>query len=94
MSTSITSNLNVSGYEVANVSEPEPAESSIPINTAPLLPANINELFQKLVSTGIITSALSDQKVTEPAKVAPAKKEKPANFLKPVYFDKMDTLKL
>lgn len=57
-------NLNVGGYQVENVSVSEPYlkdQQDVPTtstSTVPLLPTsiNINDLFQKLVATGIVTS--------------------------------------
>lgn len=98
MSSSAPVNQNLSCYQVANVSQPTETPTtttnSIPA-AAPLLPANINDLFQKLVATGIITSEAKNQQEAN-AKTAAAtnKKEKSSTTLKPVYFDKMDTLKL
>lgn len=92
MSNSVPVNQNISCYQIANVTQPEtqPAANPLPVNTAPVIPANINDLFQKLVATGIITS-ISEQKE---AKTTPPVKREKATSLRPVYFDKMDTLKM
>lgn len=91
MASSTPTNPNLS-YQVANVAPPEAqpaATNSIP---PPLLPANINDLFQKLVATGIITSESVPANAVEEVKAHP-KKEKPISVLKPVYFDRIETLK-
>lgn len=96
---------SLSSYQATSVTQPtETIPTTIPSATAtaaiptPLLSANINDLFQKLVATGIITSETQAQQQdakTLPLAAANNKKEKPCpTVVKPVYFDKIDTLKL
>lgn len=62
----------------------EPAEN--PPAPAPVLPLNMNELFQRLVETGIVPS-LTEQKKQE-------EEEKKEPEIIPVCFDKPETLKV
>lgn len=64
----------------------EPVEN--PATTAPplSLPLNMNELFQRLVETGIVSN-LSEQK-------KPEEEEKKEPEIIPVSFDKPETLKV
>lgn len=116
MPTQSTSSLNSSSYQVENdalvestsQSTPDaPVASNPPPNTNILPPTlNINELFQKLVATGIVTTVQDNQ----PTLITPAsslltsvggrsipavtqKKESLPPF-KPVNFGKPETLKM
>lgn len=97
MATSMVSKPNVSGYQVANVSNESLTSVSNPVlvSNTPILPTNlnINDLFQKLVATGIVTSALSEAKPLPPQKTPQPRKERSIHTMKPVYFDKTETLK-
>jgi len=63
----------------------EPAENS-PTPPAPTLPLNMNELFQRLVETGIVPSPAEQKKQEE--------EEKKKLEIIPVSFDKPETLKV
>jgi len=63
----------------------EPAENS-PTPPAPTLPLNMNELFQRLVETGIVPSPAEQKKQEE--------EEKKKLEVIPVSFDKPETLKV
>lgn len=114
MTSSLNSNSNMSAYTIANNAQSETGNSketgslqktstTSPTNSQPFS-FNINELFQKLVATGIV--ATSTTKEQQPAASAQQSQDyqpqlKPnlsKNFmhknLKPVYFDKPETLKL
>lgn len=97
MATSMVSKPNVSGYQVANVSNESLSTVSNPllVSNTPILPTNlnINDLFQKLVATGIVTSALSEAKHPPSQKAPLSRKERSTHVMKPVYFDKTETLK-
>lgn len=97
---------NEGGYQVENVPAPVvtqptshinlPATTSQPIFTPAI---NINELFQKLVATGIVTSALVDNPVVQPASQASlprfsAPKKEASGTIKPVTFSRPETLKM
>ncbi|KMQ93559.1 pre-mrna cleavage complex 2 protein pcf11 [Lasius niger] len=64
--------------------EAEPVEN--PPAPAPTLPLNMNELFQRLVETGIVPSLLEQKKQEEEEKKEPE--------ISPVSFDKPETLKI
>ncbi|GJQ65408.1 hypothetical protein Trydic_g7518 [Trypoxylus dichotomus] len=110
-----SSNLNTSGYQVENdvlmdSSSQNPQElpsASIPPTTTNVLPSslNINDLFQKLVATGIVTTAQDNQPMLitpqSNTSVAPAmlrssaiQKKEPLPNIKPVAFGKPETLKM
>ncbi|EZA52087.1 Pre-mRNA cleavage complex 2 protein Pcf11 [Ooceraea biroi] len=63
----------------------EPAENP-PAPPAPPLPLNMNELFQRLVETGIVPSPIEQKKQEE--------EEKKKTEITPVSFDKPETLKV
>ncbi|XP_018319947.1 uncharacterized protein LOC108733341 [Agrilus planipennis] len=117
MTTSMSSSANASSYQIEDndhqtISDNTTHLTSTEETPKPILPPtlNINELFQKLVATGIVTtisSSLSTIKSTDAvttsaskAPVTPAKLQtsnKIQKFLedsKPVYFDKPETLKM
>ncbi|XP_070159553.1 pre-mRNA cleavage complex 2 protein Pcf11 isoform X3 [Polyergus mexicanus] len=64
--------------------EAEPVEN--PPAPAPTLPLNMNELFQRLVETGIVPSLMEQKKQEE--------EEKKESEISPVSFDKPETLKI
>lgn len=64
--------------------EAEPVEN--PPAPAPTLPLNMNELFQRLVETGIVPSLMEQKKQEE--------EEKKESEISPVSFDKPETLKM
>lgn len=64
--------------------EAEPVEN--PSAPAPTLPLNMNELFQRLVETGIVPSLVGQKKQEEEEKKEPE--------ISPVSFDKPETLKM
>lgn len=95
---------NASGYSVGStIGTDSNSQDAVlpPANPVPSIPLNINELFQKLVATGIVTT-LSGQKEkpTPPPPVQRPTYNKNLNVVnvinnfKPVYFDKPETLKL
>lgn len=63
----------------------EPVENS-PAPPAPTLPLSMNELFQRLVETGIVPSPIEQKKQEE--------EEKKKTEITPVSFDKPETLKV
>lgn len=64
----------------------EPVENS-PASAAPALSLSMNELFQRLVETGIIAPKLTEQK-------KPEEEEKKEPEIIPITFDKPETLKM
>ncbi|KRT84698.1 hypothetical protein AMK59_1819 [Oryctes borbonicus] len=110
-----SSNLNTSGYQVENdvlLDSSSQNQQEMPLTSAPstatnVLPSslNINDLFQKLVATGIVTTAQDNQPalITSQSRVslvptilrAPTlQKKEPLPNIKPVTFSKPETLKL
>lgn len=97
------------GYQVENVpvpvvSQPTSQVTVPPTTQPPVLPSaiNINDLFQKLVATGIVTTGITETttlpkptqpKLTQPPvpKAVPIKKD--FTNIRPVTFDKIETLR-
>lgn len=73
--------ISTGGYQIENIPQENTQSTNIPQVTAPILPPtlNINDLFQKLVASGFVTSG-SDQK----AIVAPT-----VNIQKPIESDQV-----
>lgn len=103
MASSLAPNLNETGYQVENVTaEIQPVSlnpavsipSVVPIEQNPPPVLNINELFQRLVATGIVTTAPSAPPPEEPRLPSPPRFVKSTSKnMKPVTFDKPETLK-
>lgn len=110
LSSSMIATSTEGGYKVESGTTPEMHQEIQPSNSIslPSMPKqetttqpvfNINELFQRLVATGIVTTAASVQP-TEQQQLPPFSPSKTArntnNFkqLKPVDFTKPETLKM
>ncbi|GLV35194.1 Pcf11 cleavage and polyadenylation factor subunit [Carabus blaptoides fortunei] len=81
--------INPTTTEIPGLSMSETTATST-VSSAPFLPPNlnINDLFQKLVASGIVTSA----KEKTPPPSAP-KQEEPESMIRPVLFTQTETLK-
>ena len=111
-----TQNVNAGSYQVENVSVSETYlkdQQDVPTtstSTVPLLPTsvNINDLFQKLVATGIVTTIQENpsmpnilvpppirqqQSPPQPRPLQERNKKEPLS-LKPVNFGKAESLKM
>ncbi|XP_064215104.1 pre-mRNA cleavage complex 2 protein Pcf11 isoform X1 [Tribolium castaneum] len=98
MTSSMTPSATSGGYQVENVGPNTETHSmdAIPyVKPAPVLPSslNINELFQKLVATGIVAT---QEPVAEPQPPPPVKTVRRSTMenLRPVTFNRPETLKM
>lgn len=117
MASSINSTSSFGGYQVEQIDQNadsqvnnEQTEATTTSSNLPQLPtSNINDLFQKLVATGIITTNAEDtkpavvvttnltRKYIEPQPQQPplkTYKRNPLECLKPILFTKPETLKV
>ncbi|RZC34227.1 pre-mRNA cleavage complex 2 protein Pcf11, partial [Asbolus verrucosus] len=101
MTSSITPIASSGGYQVENlIPNPDTQNSqsmdSLPyLNPVPVLPAslNINELFQKLVATGIVATK-EPMEAPQPNPHVKTTKRNALEHLKPITFNKPETLKV
>ncbi|KAF5296968.1 hypothetical protein FQR65_LT10120 [Abscondita terminalis] len=101
IASSMVPSSSESGYQVEDTSSQDVSQSNIPppptSNTKnPTSYLNINDLFQRLVATGIVTTASPAPIVEEPPPASPPKFNRNLNNfknMKPVVLNKPETLK-
>ncbi|KAF5294521.1 hypothetical protein FQA39_LY13375 [Lamprigera yunnana] len=104
IASSMIPSTNENGYQVENTSSQDvPQNNALPLSTNDVSSknssslVNINDLFQRLVATGIVTTAppLPSAVVEEPVPVSPSKLSRTNNLknVKPALFNKPETLK-
>ncbi|XP_063927873.1 uncharacterized protein LOC135141017 isoform X2 [Zophobas morio] len=99
MTSSMTPSASSGGYQVENLLPTSDTQNSqsmdaLPyVNPAPILPPslNINELFQKLVATGIVATKEPELPPIYPIKPA---RRNPLEHLKVINFNRPETLKM
>lgn len=92
MTSSMTSSASSGGYQVENLTETPSVDTITYVNPVPVLPptVNINELFQKLVATGIVATKEPPPPEPQPKPV----RRNTLENLRPITFAKPETLKI